>query len=161
MFQIFLDFARPKFMSQVRQPAPEIDLPDGNGERWQLSQHRGKPVVLLFYPGDETPVCTKQLCSVRDNWERYQEAGAEVVGINADSIDKHRRFAANHQLPLRLLSDADGKVTRAYQMNSFLGTKRGVIVIDKNGVIRYRRTVVPIFRPTDDEILNAIAQAKK
>lgn len=148
-------------MSQVRQPAPEIDLPDGNGERWQLSQHRGKPVVLLFYPGDETPVCTKQLCSVRDNWERYQEAGAEVVGINADSIDKHRRFAANHQLPLRLLSDADGKVTRAYQMNSFIGTKRGVIVIDKNGVIRYRRTVVPIFRPTDDEILTAIAQAKK
>jgi thioredoxin-dependent peroxiredoxin len=148
-------------MSQVRQPAPEIDLLDGNGERWQLSQQRGKPVVLLFYPGDETPVCTKQLCSVRDNWERYQEAGAEVVGINADSIDKHRRFAANHQLPLRLLSDADGKVTRAYQMNSFIGTKRGVIVIDKNGVIRYRRTVVPIFRPTDDEILNAIAQAKK
>ena len=119
---------------------------------------RGKPVVLLFYPGDETPVCTKQLCSVRDNWERYQEAGAEVVGINSDSIDKHRRFASNHQLPLRLLSDADGKVTRAYEMNSFIGTKRGVVVIDKDGVIRYRRTVIPIFRPTDDEILKAISQ---
>lgn len=147
-------------MSQVGQPAPEIDLPDGNGDRWQLSQWRGKPVVLLFYPGDETPVCTKQLCSVRDNWERYQEAGAEVVGINADSVDKHHRFAANHQLPLRLLSDAEGQVTRAYQMNSFIGTKRGVVVIDKNGVIRYRRTLVPIFRPTDDEILSAIAQAQ-
>lgn len=147
-------------MSQVGQSAPDIDLPDGNGERWQLSQHRGKTIVLLFYPGDETPVCTKQLCSVRDNWERYQEAGAEVVGINADSVDKHHRFAAHHQLPLRLLSDADGKTTRAYQMNSFIGTKRGVIVIDKDGVIRYRRTVVPIFRPTDDEILSAIAQAQ-
>ncbi len=147
-------------MSQVGQQAPEIDLPDGNGERWQLSQLRGKTVVLLFYPGDETPVCTKQLCSVRDNWERYQEAGAEVVGINSDSVDKHRRFAANHSLPLRLLSDADGKATRDYQMNSFIGTKRGVVVIDKHGVIRYRRTVVPIFRPTDDEILQAIAQAQ-
>lgn len=148
-------------MSQVGQQAPDIDLPDGNGERWQLRQMRGKPVVLLFYPGDETPVCTKQLCSVRDNWERYQEAGAEVVGINSDSVDKHHRFAANHQLPLRLLSDADGKVTRAYEMNSFLGTKRGVVVIDQDGVIRYRRTVVPIFRPTDDEILNAIAQTQR
>ena len=148
-------------MSQVGQQAPEIDLPDGNGERWRLSQLRGKPVVLLFYPGDETPVCTKQLCSVRDNWERYQEAGAEVVGINSDSVDKHRRFAANHGLPLRLLSDANGKVTRAYEMNSFIGTKRGVVVIDKDGVIRYRRTVVPIFRPTDDEILSAIAQAQQ
>jgi peroxiredoxin Q/BCP len=145
-------------MSQVGQQAPDIDLPDGNGERWQLQQMRGKPVVLLFYPGDETPVCTKQLCSVRDNWERYQAAGAEVVGINSDSVDKHHRFAAHHQLPLRLLSDADGHVTRAYDMHSFLGTKRGVVVIDKNGVIRYRRTVVPIFRPTDDEILKAIAQ---
>ncbi|HEX4951530.1 MAG TPA: peroxiredoxin [Blastocatellia bacterium] len=148
-------------MPQVGQPAPDIDLPDGNGERWQLSQMRGKPVVLLFYPGDETPVCTKQLCSVRDNWQRYQEAGAEVVGINSDSVDKHRRFAEHYHLPLRLLSDADGQVTRAYDMHSFIGTKRGVVVIDKTGVIRYRRTVVPIFRPTDDEILKAIAQAQR
>jgi thioredoxin-dependent peroxiredoxin len=147
-------------MSQIGQQAPEIDLPDGNGARWQLSHLRGKTVVLLFYPGDETPVCTKQLCSVRDNWERYQAAGAEVVGINSDSIDKHHRFAAHHQLPLRLLSDADGKVTRAYAMNSFLGTKRGVVVIDKDGVIRYRRTVVPLFRPTDDEILDAVRQSQ-
>lgn len=148
-------------MSQVGQTAPDIDLPDGNGERWQLRQMRGKPVVLLFYPGDETPVCTKQLCSVRDNWERYQAAGAEVVGINSDPIDKHRRFATNHQLPLRLLSDTDGAVTRAYEMNSFLGTKRGVVVIDGDGMIRYRRTVIPIFRPTDDEILHAIAQIQR
>ena len=147
-------------MSQVGQQAPAIDLPDGNGERWQLSRLRGKIVVLLFYPGDETPVCTKQLCSVRDHWEEYQAAGAEVIGINSDSVDKHRRFATNHQLPLRLLSDAAGEVTRAYGMNSFIGTKRGVVVIDKAGVIRYRRTVVPIFRPTDDEILTAIRQAQ-
>lgn len=142
-------------------PAPEIDLPDGNGERWQLSQQRGKVVVLLFYPGDETPVCTKQLCSVRDNWEQYQAAGAEVVGINSDSVAKHQRFAANHNLPLRLLSDEQGAVTRAYEMNSFLGTKRGVVVIDKAGVIRYRKTVIPIFRPSDDEILKAIAEIER
>lgn len=147
--------------SQVGQLAPEIDLPDGNSERWQLSQRLGKVIVLLFYPGDETPVCTKQLCSVRDNWERYEQAGAEVIGISADSVEKHRSFAKNHDLPLRLLSDSAGKVIRAYEMNSFLGTKRGVVVIDKAGVIRYRKTVVPIFRPTDDEILTAIAKAQQ
>jgi peroxiredoxin Q/BCP len=147
--------------SQVGNLAPEIDLPDGEGNRWQLSAFRGKPIVLLFYPGDETPVCTKQLCSVRDNWERYKAAGAEVVGINADSVEKHRKFAANHKLPLRLLADEKGGVLRSYDMNSFLGARRGVIVIDKEGVIRYRRTLFPLFRPTDDEIINSIALTEK
>ena len=141
----------------IGQIAPEIDLPDGEGKRWHLKNSLGKIVVLLFYPGDETPVCTKQLCSVRDNWEQYQATGAEVIGINSDSVTKHQRFAANHNLPLRLLSDADGAVTKAYDMKSILGTKRGVVIIDKAGVIRYRKTVIPIFRPADDEILNAIA----
>ncbi len=142
----------------VGQIAPEIDLPDGNNTIWKLNDARGKVVVLLFYPGDETPVCTKQLCSVRDNWERYLETGAEVVGINTDSVEKHRSFAANHQLPLRLLSDAAGKVVRTYDMKGLLGTKRGVVVIDKNGVIRFRKVVIPIFRPGDDEVLAAIQE---
>ncbi len=142
--------------SNVGQVAPEIDLPDGNGERWKLSDMRGKPVVLIFYPGDETPVCTKQLCSVRDNWGRYQETGAEVVGINTNSVEKHKGFAANHQLPLRLLADVNGSVVSAYDMKYFLGTKRGVVVIDPQGVIRFRKVVVPIFRPGDDEVLTEI-----
>ena len=113
-------------------------------------------MVLFFYPGDETPVCTKQLCSVRDNWARYQETGAEVIGINTDSVEKHRGFAANHNLPLRLLSDADGSVVRAYDMKSPFWIKRGVVVIDKDGYIRYRKTVFPAFRPSDDDVLAAI-----
>lgn len=141
---------------QPGQTAPPIDLPDQQGQRWRLQDQRGKVVVLLFYPGDETPVCTKQLCSVRDNWERYRAAGAEVVGLNTDSVEKHQRFAAHHELPLRLLSDATGSVVRAYDMKNLLGTKRGVVVIDGAGIIRYRRTVLPIFRPTDDEVLEAI-----
>lgn len=145
----------------VGQIAPEIDLPDGNNTRWKLDDARGKVIVLLFYPGDETPVCTKQLCSVRDNWERYVQTGAEVVGINGDSIEKHRSFAANHQLPLKLLSDADGKTLRAYDMKGLFGTKRGVVVIDKQGVIRFRKVVVPIFRPSDDEVLTAIQEVLK
>ncbi len=140
----------------IGQRAPEIDLPDGQGNRWRLKDSNGKVVVLLFYPGDETPVCTRQLCSVRDNWTRYLETGAEVVGINTDPVDKHRRFAESHSLPLRLLSDSEGNVVRDYDMKSLLGTRRGVVVIDGDGVIRYRKTVLPVFRPTDDEVLAAI-----
>ncbi len=141
---------------KIGQLAPEIDLPDGNGKRWKLSDARGRAVVLFFYPGDETPVCTKQLCSVRDNWGRYRETGAEVIGINIDSVEKHAGFAANHKLPLRLLSDTDGRVVRAYDMKSPLWIKRGVVVIDKEGYIRYRKVVFPVFRPSDDEVIAAI-----
>src|SRR5215510_13236151 len=119
--------------SKIGQIAPEIDLPDGDGKRWKLSAVYGKVVVIFFYPGDETPVCTKQLCSVRDNWARYQATGAEVVGINTDSVEKHRGFAANHDLPMRLLSDREGQVVRAYEMKNLIGTRRGVVVIDKDG----------------------------
>src|SRR5262245_55972837 len=120
---------------KIGQIAPEINLPDGEGKRWKLSASRGRAVVLFFYPGDETPVCTKQVCSVRDNWSRYLETGAEVIGINSDSVEKHAGFAANHKLPLRLLSDAEGSVVRAYDMKTPFYIKRGVVVIDKDGYI--------------------------
>jgi thioredoxin-dependent peroxiredoxin len=141
---------------QPGQTAPDIDLPDGDGNRWKLSDARGKTVVLLFYPADETRTCTKQLCSVRDNWSQYQETGAEVVGINSDSVEKHKKFAGRFELPLRLLSDTSGEVIRAYDMKNFITTRRGVVVIDSHGVIRHRRVIFPFFRPSDDEIITAI-----
>jgi peroxiredoxin Q/BCP len=144
----------------IGQLAPEIDLLDGNGERWMLSGVRGKMVALFFYLGDETPVCTKQMCGMRDNWARYQQTGAEVVGVSIDSVEKHRRFAANHKLPIRLLSDSERKTVRDYKMKNLLGTWRGVIVIGRDGVIRFRKVVMPIFRPADDdEVLDAINEA--
>lgn len=145
---------------QVGQLAPEIELPDGDAKIWKLNEQRGKTVVLLFYPGDETPVCTKQLCSVRDNWERYLQTGAEVVGINTDSVEKHRAFAANHQLPMKLLSDSSAKIVRAYEMKNLLGTRRGVVIVDGSGIIRFRKVVIPIFRPGDDEVLAAINEVQ-
>ena len=100
--------------------ATEFTLRDGDGNDWTLSDHRGKTVVLLFYPGDNTPVCTKQLCSVRDHWSEYQATGAEVVGISTDTVESHDKFAEKHSLPLRLLSDPDGKVSAQYGMKSWL-----------------------------------------
>ena len=124
---------------KINDPAPDFTLPDGNGEQWRLSDHRGKVVVLLFYPGDETPVCTKQLCSVRDRWEDYVATGAEVVGISSDSVESHRKFAEHHDLPLRLLSDKDRAVATLYGARSFIPGRvaRSVFVIDAQGILRY------------------------
>src|SRR3954471_23193961 len=107
----------------LNTPAPDFTLKDANGDNWRLSDHRGKVVVLLFYPGDETPICTRQMCSVRDRWDDYQATGAEVVGISSDSGDSHRKFSEHHNLPLRLLSDADAKVSTLYGARSVIPGK--------------------------------------
>ena len=139
-------------------------MPDANGKTWRLSDHRGKVVVLLFYPGDETPICTRQMCSVRDRWEDYAATGAEVVGISTDSVESHKAFAEHHELPLRLLSDADRKVADLYSANSIVPGKvaRSVFVIDGDGVIRYRDVrPLGLFRPKDDDTIAAIRAALK
>ncbi len=139
-------------------------MPDADGKTWRLSDHRGKVVVLLFYPGDETPICTRQMCSVRDRWEDYAATGAEVVGISTDSVESHKAFAAHHELPLRLLSDADRKVADLYGANSLVPGKvaRSVFVIDAEGVIRYRDVrPLGLFRPKDDDTITAIRAAQK
>jgi peroxiredoxin Q/BCP len=142
--------------------APDFALPDAQGNRWRLSEHRGKVVVLLFYPGDETPICTRQMCSVRDRWEDYAATGAEVIGISTDSVESHKSFAEHHDLPLRLLSDADRKVADLYGANSLVPGKvaRSVFVIDADGVIRYRDVrPLGLFRPKDDDTIAAIRAA--
>ncbi len=118
--------------------------------------------MLLFYPGDNTPVCTKQLCSVRDNWADYQATGATIVGISTDSAASHKDFAEKHNLPLTLLADETGEVVSKYQVKSWLPNRsaRSVVVIDKSGAVRYHKTEsVSLFRPKDDDILQAIAEA--
>jgi peroxiredoxin Q/BCP len=145
----------------INEPAPDFSLPDGKGEQWRLSDHRGKVVVLLFYPGDETPVCTKQLCSVRDRWEDYMATGAEVVGISSDSVESHERFAEHHDLPLRLLSDADRSVATLYGARSLIPGRvaRSVFVIDAKGVLRYSDVrSIGLTRPKDDAIISAIKE---
>ncbi len=149
---------------KVGAPAPDFTLKDGNGDEWRLSANRGKVVVLLFYPGDETPICTRQMCSVRDRWEDYSSTGAEVVGISTDSVESHQKFAEHHNLPLRLLSDPSAEVANLYGARSLIPGKvaRSVFVIDANGVMRYRDVrPLGLFRPKDDEVIKAIGDAKK
>lgn len=141
--------------------APDFSLPDGEGRQWKLSDHRGKVVVLLFYPGDETPVCTKQLCSVRDNWDRYTATGAEVVGISTDSVESHGRFSSKYGLPVTLLSDAKGEVVSAYGVKSWIPGRsaRAVVVIGRDGrIAHYKVETLSLFRPDDEEIIGVIAK---
>lgn len=119
--------------------------------------------MLLFYPGDETPICTRQMCSVRDRWEDYAATGAEVVGLSTNTVDSHKSFAEHHNLPLRLLADVEGKVADAYGARSLIPGKvaRSVFVIDANGVIRHRDVrPLGLFRPKDDDIIKAIREAQ-
>ena len=150
-------------VAKVGANAPDFTLKDGDGNDWRLSDQRGKTVVLLFYPGDETPVCTRQMCSMRDRWEDYQATGAEVVGVSKDSPESHRAFAEHHALPLRLLSDPDAKVAAMYGAKSWLPgrTARAVVVIDAEGRVRHNKAQpLSLFRPKDDEVLAAIRSAQ-
>ncbi len=145
-------------MNTTSKP-PDFTLKDDSGNDWTLSNYIGRTIVLLFYPGDNTPVCTAQLCSVRDHWSEYQATGAEVVGISTDSVESHKGFAEKNELPLRLLSDPDGKVSAAYGMKSWLPGRsaRGVVVIDKDGKIAYHKVqTLSLFRPADEDVLAAI-----
>lgn len=143
--------------------APDFTLKDGDGHDWKLSEQTGKVVVLLFYPGDNTPVCTKQMCSVRDNWADYQATGATVVGISTDSAASHKGFAEKHNLPLTLLADETGAVVEQYAVKSWLPGRaaRAVVVIDKSGKITYHKTQsLSLFAPSDDDVLTAIKAAE-
>ncbi|HVF22722.1 MAG TPA: peroxiredoxin [Pyrinomonadaceae bacterium] len=148
---------------KLNEPAPDFTLKDGDARAWRLADQRGKVVVLLFYPGDETPICTRQMCSVRDRWADYQATGAQVVGISSDSVDSHRKFAEHHDLPLRLLADADGQVSRIYGARSLVPGKvaRSVFVIDAEGILRYQDVrPLGLLKPKDDVIISAIREVQ-
>lgn len=149
---------------KIGDVAFDFSLQGGNGERWSLTNHRGSVVVLNFYPADNSPVCTAQLCSVRDHWSDYQELGAVVVGISTDAVDTHKGFAEKHSLPFPLLADTDRKVSEMYGFRSWLPGRsaRGVVVIDREGKIAYHKVEpISLFRPKDDDILAAIRAAEK
>jgi thioredoxin-dependent peroxiredoxin len=123
---------------QVGDPAPDFELEGTNGS-FRLSDHRGERVVLLFYPGDNTAVCTKQFCSYRDNAEAFGALDATVIGISAQSVASHRDFSDKHGLTVPLLADESGEVAASYGARApVVGTKRAVIIVDEDGIVRHR-----------------------
>ena len=146
----------------VGSAAPDFSLRSDTSQEWRLTDHRGGVTVLLFYPQNETLVCTKQLCSVRDNWESYLATKATIVGISPATPDEHRHFASNRSLPIPLLADPARKITRIYGTHWLLpiNLTRAVVVIDAKGIIRNRDIMLRAFRPSDDQLITDIYTAR-
>lgn len=126
----------------VGAEAPDFTLPDQLGHNVKLSDLRGRNVVLVFYPGDDTPVCTKQLCQFRDQWSAVKAHGAEIFGVNPQSASKHEKFHEKFHFQFPLLVDTGQKVAALYHANGLI-VKRTVYVIGPDGKIRFGKRGVP------------------
>jgi peroxiredoxin Q/BCP len=137
--------------------APGFAASDQDGRPRSLVEFRGRPVVLYFYPKDGTPGCTKEACAFRDAWKRFETAGAVVLGVSRDSVEKHHAFAKEHGLPFLLLADEDGAICEKYGVRSTLGfASRVTFLVDREGKIA--RTFPDVDPGVHaDEVLAAIA----
>ncbi|MGB0513768.1 MAG: peroxiredoxin [Wenzhouxiangellaceae bacterium] len=152
-------------MLKTGDTAPDFELPDQDGNSFQLTQwfeaNPGQWLLLVFYPGDDTPVCTRQLCEYRDGIDEFKGLGVEVVGISGDDAESHRRFRDKRGLPFTLLSDADLSTADAYGCRGMMGMKRGVFLLDADRVCRYAHVeAVALFRRSREELIEAIEAAR-
>ena len=138
--------------------APDFELTNDLGEHFRLSEHVGERLLLVFYPGDNTLVCTAQLCDYRDGIEEFANLGVKVVGISPDDADSHQKFRDKHRLPFELLSDTDYAVAKRYDSKGALGMKRSVFLVDEAGTVRYAHVEsLALFRRSAEELLEVIA----
>ena len=135
-----MGFRRLKNKVKVGSVAPDFTLPSQAGQMVSLEEFFGrKPVVLFFYPKDDSPGCTREVCAFRDYFEEFGKLDAEVIGISSDSVESHRSFAVKHDLSLTLLSDEGGNIRRLYGVPKTSGLFPGRVtyVIDREGVVRH------------------------
>ena len=144
-------------MLQLNDMAPDFVLNDEQEQPFRLKDHLGERLLLVFYPGDNTPVCTRQLCDYRDGVEAFRDLGVKVVGISNDDAASHQAFKNKHKLPFTLLSDNRLEVADLYDSKGMLGMKRTLFLIDEEGRIRYRHVEsLAIFRRQKEEVLEAL-----
>lgn len=143
---------------QVGDSAPDFTLPSQTGEPVSLSHFRGKWVVLYFYPKDDTPGCTAEACAFRDQYDVFQQAGAEVIGVSGDSPESHQKFAARYDLPFTLVSDSNNQVRQAFGVPNALFVLPGRVtyVIDPEGTVRHIFNSMMNFSAHVDEALKTI-----
>ncbi len=147
----------------VGDSAPDFYLAGTGEQTYALSDYRGQPVVLVFYPGDNTPVCTMQLNTYSSDIGQFEELGAQVLAISPQDVDSHESFSAVHGFSFPLLADTEKSVARAYGVLGPVGFyKRSVFVIDRSGTIRYahRASAGLTFRKTD-ELVAAVRAAQE
>lgn len=145
----------------VGEHAPDFTLPGTGGRTYTLSDYRGRPVVVVFYPGDDSPVCTKQLNTYNNELEAFNNVGAQVLAISAQDMSSHDSFAAKHGFKFPLLSDPDKTVASLYGTVGPLGfPRRSVFVVDASGIVRYAHRAIAgvTFRPVE-ELVAAVRAA--
>jgi peroxiredoxin Q/BCP len=127
---------------KIGDKAPDFALPGTGDKTYRLGDYRGRKLILAFYPGDFTAVCTKQFCSYRDQGEKLDGLGAEVLGISPQSVESHERFTEEKRLNVPLLADEDKSVAKAYGVLAGPMVRRAIFVIDEEGVIRHRKVTL-------------------
>jgi len=147
---------------KIGDKAPDFVIKTETEKDWRMSGQFGNVTALLFYPKNETLVCTRQMCSVRENWTDYLETKANIVAVSPGTTEEHKFFSQRHRLPLSILADADRNITKIYCRHWLLPVQlvRGVVVIDAHGIIRYRQIMPRAFRPTDKSVISAIRAAR-
>ncbi len=147
---------------EVGSRAPEFKLMGTGGASYSLSQYLGKTVVLVFYPGDNTPVCTKQLCSYNNELEQFANLDAQVVAISSQDVASHEAFSKKHGFKFPLLADTDKQVSADYGVLGLFGlSRRSIFVIDAKGIVKYaHRAVTGVTFRRVGELTEAIANAQ-
>ncbi len=145
----------------VGDQAPDFSLPGTGGKTYSLADYKGQTVVLVFYPGDNTPVCTRQLQSYTDDWAQFEGIGAVVLALSPQSVESHEGFSCKLGLPFPLLADTDKAVGAAYGILGPLGFyRRSVFVIDGGGTVRYlHRSATSLTYRSTDELVAAVKAA--
>lgn len=163
MKNLFSSTTPPEHLNvKIGEEAPDFTLFNHSGEEWKLSRQRGKVLALLFYPQNETLVCNRQLCSLRDNWQNYLKTKADIIGISPNSINNHSEFARKYNLPLPILADENRAVTKIFCYHKIFPSNfmRSIVVVDADGIIRYNRTMLRAVRPSDHSVIAAIYAAR-
>jgi thioredoxin-dependent peroxiredoxin len=147
--------------ADVGSRAPDFSLSSSRGPVQLRSLLAKGPVLLVFYPGDDTPVCTKQLCDYRDNLAVFEKLGVQVVALNPQSEESHAKFAEKHRFPFPVAADKGGEVTRAYGARGLFGmTKRALVLVGKDGKVAWRKVDFPLFYETADDVRGAIERLR-
>jgi peroxiredoxin Q/BCP len=124
---------------EIGETAPDFELPGAEGRMYRLADYEGRTVILAFYPGDFTPVCTRQFCSYRDGQDHLDELGVDVLGISPQNLESHQRFTTKYGLTVPLLADEDRSVIRRYGVLAPGGlVRRSIFIIDPEGIVRFR-----------------------
>ena len=142
---------------EVGKKVPDFSLIADNGKPFKLSSKIKNKVLLVFYPGDGTPVCTNQFTEYRDSNKKFSDLNVEIIGISTNDNNSHKSFKKDHNLPFTLLSDSEATVAKDYDCYGWFGTKRGVFLVDKSMELKYSHVEsVSIFKRSAAELIESI-----